>query len=219
MSAKKALQVDHLSQINSNTDPFEASVLLDQLNRQQISEYPWEEFKDEQVQAAFVIAQGTDCLLLKYYVREPHSKAVYLQSNAPVYKDSCVEFFLGIDSPWEYYNFEFNHAGTGLLCFGTADQRQFLSPALIDQIQYTRSFKKVGSNDLVEWELTLLIPFSVFTFHKITQLSGSSCYANFYKCGDELPIVHYAAWNNISADAPNFHLPEFFGRLDFLHSD
>lgn len=212
-----ALQVEYLAHVSSNTDPFEVSVLLDKINRQHIGEYPWTEFKDENVQADFVIAQGTDCLLLKYYVREPHSKATYLQTNDPVYKDSCVEFFLGIDSPWEYYNFEFNHAGTGLLCFGTAKERQFLSPALVERIKYARSFKKDQSTDLVTWELCLVIPFCIFTFHKITQLSGSTCYANFYKCGDDLPIVHYAAWNHISSDTPNFHLPEFFGRLDFLH--
>ena len=39
--------------------------------------------------------------------------------------------------------------------------------------------------------------------------------ANFYKCGDKTPMKHYASWNPIEAEAPAFHLPEYFGEIEF----
>jgi hypothetical protein len=46
-------------------------------------------------------------------------------------------------------------------------------------------------------------------------LKGKTCRANFYKCGDDLPEPHFLSWNNIIADKPDFHLPQYFGTLTF----
>ncbi|HEX8038127.1 MAG TPA: carbohydrate-binding family 9-like protein [Chryseosolibacter sp.] len=39
---------------------------------------------------------------------------------------------------------------------------------------------------------------------------------DFYKCGDNLPEPHFITWNDVKAPKPDFHLPEFFGRINFL---
>lgn len=209
------LNIAYLPEINTNTGHAGLSDLLDKAERQPIGYSPWEEYTVSDVQASFAIVQGGDCIALKYYVREPFSKPVYFNTNDPVYKDSCVEFFIGFNKEAAYYNFEFNNAGTCLLGFGSGRERTYLPKPIIEQISYNRSFKSTGTEALIHWELTLVIPFPVFCYHSINRFEGPSCRGNFFKCGDDLPAPHYLAWNNIVADRPNFHLPEFFGSIDF----
>lgn len=212
----KAIQATLLPNINSNTDPFAVSVLLDQLPKHAIGNAPWAEFADPAVKTEFSIAHAPGYILLKYRVEEPFSIPIYLNPNEPVYKDSCVEFFLALDEGGHYYNFEFNQAGTGLLAYGTGTERSLLSAERVREIKYSRAFKHHKAQGRMSWELSLMIPYSTLEFHDISSLSDFDCRANFYKCGDDLPNPHYFAWNNIHAESPNFHLPEFFGSLKFL---
>jgi hypothetical protein len=210
------IQAEFFKDIDSRSELFKVSDLLDHATRYPIAFSPWAAFSAVNVTADFAIAHAQDCLALKYYIQEPFSKATYFEPNAPVYKDSCVEFFIGFNGEPEYYNFEFNNAGTCLLGYGSGRQRSLLSPSLIHSIKYTRSFKSTGKDNLIHWELTLLIPFTALCFHQISSISGMQCKGNFFKCGDDLPVPHYYAWNNITSEIPEFHLPEFFGRIDFL---
>jgi hypothetical protein len=43
--------------------------------------------------------------------------------------------------------------------------------------------------------------------------AGATLRANFYKCGDELQVPHFLSWNPIGVETPDFHRPEFFGKL------
>ena len=61
----------------------------------------------------------------------------------------------------------------------------------------------------------MAIPLSIFIHHSFSSLSGKEGRVNFYKCGDQLPVPHFVAWNNIQSAEPNFHLPEFFGEIYF----
>ena len=66
----------------------------------------------------FRIAHTEDEILLKYYVKEEHIRALETRTNGEVYKDSCVEFFVSPDGE-NYYNFEFSCIGTIHLASGT----------------------------------------------------------------------------------------------------
>jgi hypothetical protein len=167
-------------------------------------------------EVTFNIGYGDDAIFLTFCVKEKHFKAIYQQTNDPVYKDSCVEFFIGFDEDNTYYNFEFNAIGTTLVAYGLPDKREQLPASLINNIKSAEGNKTVpGESLLFEWELSLAIPFSVFYRHSISTLKGKACKANFYKCGDDLPEPHFLCWNNIIADKPNFHLPQYFGALIF----
>ncbi len=169
-------------------------------------------------EVSFKIAHTKEGIILEYDVREKHLKAIYLNSNDPVYKDSCVEFFISFNNE-HYYNFEFNSLGTALVGFGTTDRdsRKRLPAELIEKI-VTRSVvntsKKNGKDN--EWTLQLEIPFSLFYNENLKSLSGMRATANFYKCGDDLPDPHFVSWNKIDIPEPNFHRPEFFGVLEFI---
>jgi hypothetical protein len=166
----------------------------------------------------FNIAYNDDALLVKFDVVEENILAIYNQPNDPVYKDSCVELFIALDNDKAYYNFEFNCKGTCLAGFGDSkNDRVLLEPKNIKSIKASSVFKSVVFKDkkMIKWELTLEIPKSVFYFHDITTFKNRLARLNFYKCGDDLPQPHFLSWKPIESEAPNFHLPEFFGSAVF----
>jgi hypothetical protein len=146
--------------------------------------------------------------------------AVYKQPNEPVYKDSCVEFFVAFDEGKGYYSFDFNCAGTCMLSYGASrTNRELLPETAIRRIRHQTSLSMVDSNGeySIGWDITLMIPLEVFCNHSITSLKGKQCRVNFYKCGDDLPEPHFLTWSNIKWPEANFHLPEFFGKMKFAY--
>lgn len=173
----------------------------------------WKEY-DYVPEVGFKIAYTDDAILLKYTVKEKYIKANSLFPNEPVYKDSCVEFFISFDEQ-KYYNFEFNCIGTSLASYGTLDKetRSRLSTDRVETIQTESNIRCLRSG--FSWELFVFIPITIFVETSIGSLRGVLAKGNFYKCGDDLPIPHFLSWNNIQYPSPNFHLPEFFGEIAF----
>jgi hypothetical protein len=170
----------------------------------------------------FWIAYTPTSILLKYIVQEKTVKAEYRNINDPVYKDSCVEMFIAFNNESNYYNFEFNPLGTALVGFGSGkNDRLPVSRGLIEKIKKDHLIKSPQNDNggLIEWELSLQIPFTVFEHHQIISLDNQVCNVNFYKCGDDLPEPHFLSWNKVKYPSPNFHLPEFFGRVKFISSN
>jgi len=165
----------------------------------------------------FRIAHTVDSIVLEFQVKEQHMNAVYRQVNDPVYKDSCVEFFLSFDGH-HYYNLEFNCIGVGLIGYGgrNKNSRYNLAPTTVEQVRtHAVAMPAAVPGGDQEWRLLLNIPFTVFEQERIVSLSGMRCTGNFYKCGDDLPVPHFVSWTRIAAPEPDFHLPEFFGELLF----
>jgi hypothetical protein len=190
------------------------SEMLDELERNPIGYAPWANGAATP-EAGFTIAHNTGAILLKYYVQEREIRAVYHQLNDPVYEDSCVEFFIAFNDEPEYYNLEFNCAGTARVQFGPGKQeRAFIPGHLLESIRYHISIQN-RSDAGICWELTLLIPKEIFKYHPNLQLEQTAARVNFYKCGDSLPQPHFLCWSNIIADRPEFHLPAFFKDATF----
>ena len=192
------------------------SSFLNTIKKQKIDNLLWSE-SGYKPTVDFAIAYTENNILLKYFVSEKYFKADFKQINDPVYQDSCVEFFIAFGGDESYYNLEFNALGTALIAYGSGkNDRNYSDVATVAQIQskhnITSTPNKQGDT---EWELTLNIPFTLFTHHNITSLIGESCRANFYKCGDDLPVPHFISWSVIDYPTPNFHLPQFFGTILF----
>ncbi|MGK6352963.1 carbohydrate-binding family 9-like protein [Parapedobacter sp. DT-150] len=210
------LVVPFLKHVHYRTSANEALMALGTVHANELEEVPWPDFPYKP-SVTFRIAHTVDSLLLEYRVREQHIKAEYRNTNDPVYKDSCVEFFLSFEGQ-RYYNLEFNCLGTGLIGFGDADidTRRQLSNATVEKVKTYSSMEAVAQAGAdAEWLLLLNIPFSVFDAHQIASLAGRRCTGNFYKCGDDLPVPHFVSWNGIDHPTPNFHLPQCFGELLF----
>lgn len=130
-----------------------------------------------------------------------------------------MEFFSIPAGDGIYYNLECNCIGTVLLAAGPERNNREAAPAEVTaQIGRWASLGRESFEEKVgvcEWEVALLIPYSVFFKHRVESLDGREVKANFYKCGDELQQPHFLSWNPIGVESPDFHRPDFFGTLDF----
>jgi hypothetical protein len=209
------LHVPYLNGIDQYTPLHDISGVLDTAPKQQLVYVPWADYPYHP-EVQFSMAHGSDAVFIKYFVKEKTIRAVNNTLNSPVYKDSCVEFFIGFDDEPAYYNFEFNCIGAHLIGYGAnKTDRTFLPADISQQIKYKAVLTNDQNQQIIGWELTLLIPVAAFYFHNIQSLKGQHCVANFYKCGDELPEPHFVTWTNIQWPQPNFHLRQFFGNLVF----
>jgi hypothetical protein len=212
----KLLKVPFFYNLNKHSSIENVSALLDDTNRELIAVRPWPSF-DYKPRVEFSVGYATDCFLLKFYVGEQHLQAVYNNINDPVHKDSCVEIFVAFDNDENYYNLEFNSVGTCFAGYGKhRDGRNNLPVNVIQQIKHQTFVKGNNANEGITWELTLVIPNEVFCYHKLTSFKDKMCRVNFYKCGDDLPEPHFLTWNEVYSDEPDFHLPQFFGNMQFV---
>jgi hypothetical protein len=216
--SEKSLLIPSLPQVNKPADLEKISAFLDTQKRNFIDIRPWPEFTDKP-NVSFFIAHNRDSIFLKYDVEEKEVLARYRQINDPVYKDSCVEFFIAFDEDEAYYNLEFNRLGTCFGSFGTQRENRTLLPAkILEAIRNERTImQKTDIAELaINWTLTLEIPIQIFCFHDFTSIRRKKCKVNFFKCGNDLTQPHYLVWNNIISEKPDFHLPEFFGGAEFI---
>ncbi len=167
----------------------------------------------------FRIAHLGDQILLKFYIREKNILAQTSTVNGDVYKDSCVEFFISPLGDKNYYNFEFNCIGTPHVGYGNG--RHNRQPLPIEIIKGITTQSSLGLEPFAErqgdfsWELFVRIPVTCFIHENIEKLDGLSSSGNFYKCGDELAEPHFVTWNPVKTENPDYHRPEFFGKLRF----
>lgn len=215
----KQIEIPFAEAFSKNANLGEVSKFLDTLDRVDIDTQSWPEY-DYKPKVEFTMAHSGDCIFIKFSVVEKFIQALYRQNNEPVSKDSCVEFFIAVDNGGHYYNFEFNCIGTCKAGFGSKNrkERDDLVDAIIDQITRQSVINTGGycNAGLIAWNLTVAIPLQAFCYSDIASFKGLKGGANFYKCGDDLPEPHFIAWNEVKAPEPDFHLPEFFGKIHFL---
>jgi Carbohydrate-binding family 9 len=210
----KKIIASYLMEQPLTNDCVNLFLYLDNLERHSMNFTPWSSHTYKP-NVHFSIAYNSHNIFLKYYVTEKFIKAANGFINAPVYDDTCVEFFISFNKEPAYYNFEFNCIGNSLVGFGKGKEgRQLLPEDVINNINYHVSISNTKDN-LKYWELSIAIPYSVFCYHDIASLKGKECNVNFYKCGDMLKVPHFLTWSNIESIEPDFHLPQFFGTLAF----
>lgn len=216
---KQELQVKQINAAN-NSSLAEIGVLLEkETDLQEIAVVNWDAFS-YQPEVKFRIAHNKDQIWLKFYVTEEHILAKHIKTNSATHKDSCVEFFVDPEQIGMYYNFEFNCIGTVHLAYGAGrHDRVFIPAELIENnIQIVSSLgdtpfeEKSGA---YSWEMTVVIPMSVFIHNPQLQLQQLTANANFYKCGDDTSRPHYLTWNPVGTERPDFHQPDYFGVLRF----
>src|SRR6187402_1128566 len=104
------------------------SIAMDHYKKTPIDRAPWLGFP-KTYKTSFSIAHTKDAILLKYYVKNDELRVTFHSPNDPVYKDSCVEFFISLDKGLSYYNFEWNAIGTCLAGFGIVNEKRAYLPA------------------------------------------------------------------------------------------
>lgn len=176
------------------------------------AEYPY------RPEAAFRIVATDRGFVVNYRVKEQSIAAVAQGDCGPVWEDSCVEFFSSPADDGVYYNVECNCVGTILVAAGKdRHERTFAPKEVLESVERWASLGRENFEERTgetEWQVVLLIPYSVYFQHEIKQVEGMKIRANFYKCGDHLQTPHFLSWNPIEVEQPDFHRPEHFGTLE-----
>ncbi len=216
---KKELLVQQLNAPESITISEIGELLEKETQVQDISLVNWDTFSYVP-DVKFRIAHANDQIWLKFYVTENHILAQHTETNSATHRDSCVEFFVDPEQTGSYYNFEFNCIGTVHLAYGAGrHNRVFVPSAIIEnEIQIASTLGNEPLNKMRgehSWEMTVVIPKSVFVHNKGLQFNKLVANGNFYKCGDDTSQPHYLTWNPIGTERPDFHQPSYFGLLQF----
>lgn len=170
------------------------------------------------------VAYDNSAIYVKFKVEDQYVKAVAEKNQDPVYKDSCVEFFFtpGVDIKTGYFNLEMNCGGTMLFHHQLIPRKGgvSISDEDISQIQVVTSLPNIIDPEMdkkTTWQVSYRIPFSVLEnyYDMKKPQPGTIWRANFYKCADDTSHPHWLTWSPIDFPTPNFHVPEYFGELEF----
>ncbi len=136
------------------------------------------------------------------------NRAVNTEPDSAVWEDSCLEAFFSFDGS-NYVNLEANVNAALRASFGfDRHNRKFLKDMGIAMPCVQAAENSCG------WEIVVSIPLeTISALWGTNPQRGDSFSANFYSCGDKTPLPHYAAWNKVETDSPDFHHPEFFGKI------
>ncbi len=182
------------------------------IEKAEISAYRWGKDYTPRATAQLVMVKDLG-FVLRMVCEESSPLSRFENYGDPVYKDSCLEFFACYDDlSDDYVNIEMNANGALLSAKGEGRHNRIPVKDICGEI-FEISAKKRDR----EWETVAKIPFSMLEklYGMDTQKfkSGYVFSGNFYKCGDETSTVHYGAWSEVGTENPDFHRPEFFGKL------
>jgi hypothetical protein len=165
----------------------------------------------------FRIAHNGQEIFLYYLVDECDIKAICRSDNGKVWEDSCVEFFVAFPPYQTYMNIECNCIGRIHAALRT--NRENIIASTINFAGRIKRWASLGNKTILnasgEWEVAMVIPVEIFGMQQIDSFDGVEARANFYKCGDKLITPHYLSWHPIDTPKPNFHVPQFFGEIEF----
>ena len=182
-----------------------------------VNTFPWScEYQPETEATLSIVRNDSDQIIaLQVYMRtnEWPLRAHITDENGPVHTDSCMEFFL-MPTPHissKYTNIEINPLGATK--FGIGEGRG--SRQNLDLGNYRTNLNIESKISPAGWELSYVIPLEILkqNFGEFELLPGYEMRANFYKCGDNTIHPHYGCWSEIDLPAPDFHCPNFFGRI------
>lgn len=187
--------------------PVEKEIDFSRAEKAMISHYKWTEGYAPEAYAQLICILGRG-FALRMTAVEANPKALYTKFEEPVYKDSCLEFFVSFNNANnKYMNFEMNSNGAFLAAVRT-ERANKTSIKMLAPLPKVKAEKTENS-----WSVEVFFSndFIGKTFGKFSFDRGETFKGNFYKCGDETEIPHFGMWAPIENEKPDFHRPEFFG--------
>lgn len=163
----------------------------------------------------FTLAYTDTMLFVRYEVKGEVPLATKIHDLEPVNEDACVEIFIGNKDNTRYWNLEFNAAGVCNASHRKSRKEDVvrLTAEELHSIQrYAQTLPLTRESEGASWSLLVGIPLSLIALDPKEEHTRR---ANIYKCGDKTPMKHYASWNPILSETPAFHLPEYFGEINF----
>lgn len=191
----------------------------EQIQYNAVSDLNWPEQYPYLPQVDFAVAHNGSSILIHYRVTEKRTVGTMENDLDGVWKESCCEFFCMEQGDSLYYNIESNCIGSILMECGSGRAGRTTSTA--DNLQQIDRWASLGRSSVgtisaqTHWELALVIPLSAFWRHSYGTLDGKTFLANVYNCVGSGDDRQYVTWYPIVSAAPDFHRPEYFGRILF----
>lgn len=135
----------------------------------------------------------------------------------PVYTDSCLELFLMLfDGDKRYINFEVNPKGVYLSQIGTCRADRVFIKELTD-IEPVINPMEIEEDGKKAWGYEIILSESFISdlYQTEFRISETTIKGNFYKCADGAERPHYGSHFPVRTENPDFHRPEFFGKITF----
>ena len=170
------------------------------------------------------LAYDDATLYMIFRVKDQFVRCVTREFNGPVWQDSCVEFFFSPNpgEPNNYFNLEINCGGTMLMAYRrfSDGNRMILEIPDLQKIEIAHSMPEIIEKEIntpVTWTVEYKMPLDILEkYIKISKPENGAVWkANFYKCAEKNSYPHWLSWNKIDFHEPNFHLPQYFGELQF----
>lgn len=201
----KATELETFARLLDATSEASGQGKIDTLN--------WPELFPYKPECGFRIGWCETGLGILYNVKGLDLRAAALEDNGPVWEDSCCEFFVADPADGTYYNFETNCIGTLLAAKRQSRENcTHYSAEVLSKVKRFSTLKHeaidVNGKEFL-WQLGIFVPFGLIGCKNAPE----TLQANFYKCGDKTAHVHFLSWSPVKVEKPDFHRPEFFGKL------
>ena len=174
-----------------------------------IDQINWPDLYPVAPESCFALAHTDDMLYVRFEVKGEVPLSTKTTDLELVNEDACVEIFIADADNTHYWNFEFNAAG---VCNASHRKERKVDVVRLNEEQLQSIQRFPVQLCAAHWSLLVGIPLTLIEFDNAREHARR---ANLYKCGDKTSLKHYASWNPINAHAPAFHLPEFFGEVQF----
>ena len=202
----KTLLIPRIPELDACTQPEAAIALLDaHAPRRIISCANWADRYPYRPLSSFSVAHSGTALYIDFFSRTNFLRAEVYEDLGPVSRDSCVEFFVQPREGGEYWNFEFN-------CIGVLNASHRMErPAPVQRVASCGNRPFCELEGMFSWNLLVIIPLDLIGVRyegRPVEMRG-----NFYKCASATSQPHYLSWSPIDTPEPDFHRPEFFGKL------
>lgn len=199
--------------LNSNTEffPEELPDSWKQLEIASIHYFPWDQTGYKPMSEAR-LGWNRKGLFVLMYSNEKEIRCEETEIGGGIYKDSCLELYIGKEDTSFYFNFESNAAGVMFIGCGTDRTNRKVLKAYPEGMEI-----KTAKHNGKWWAVSYFIPVDFFAQWGITGWEkGLTLKGNFYKCGDFSVAKHHGMWSPIDWFKPDFHRPEFFSEMKLL---
>ena len=172
-----------------------------------VLEYVWADHNPSPYITKAQMVHSDKGITVRLSTNEWPLRVTAMEFNGTICNDSCMEFFFipNMDDP-EYINVEMNPAAIALTAKG---------PDRGSRPRLDIHGENVRIESLVkgEWGWSVMADISYDFLLKHYSHCDKTMRANFYKCGNLTVRPHYSTWNPIPTEGPDYHRPEFFGKI------
>ena len=159
-----------------------------------------------------------------FIVQDNYVRSVAKAHHGDVWADSCVEFFFtpGVDISQGYFNVETNCGGFVLMRHQIVEgvEQKSVDISDIDKMNIKHSMPQIVEPEIAEptvWTLKYTLSFEMIEKYAplVRPNTGIKWRANFFKCADKTSCPHWLTWSVVEKPKPQFHLPQYFGSIEF----